>query len=103
MWNRRSKEIPKTTYGITRGLKSNAETRALPRKRRRVMAIDASTPSKTAPMLENSAMIALVSSAPLRSELTRNSWYQWRVNPLSGNVGTCELLNEKIRRITIGA
>ncbi len=48
-------------------------------------------------------MIALVSSAPLRSELVTNSRYQWSVNPLSGNDGTSELLNEKIRRITIGA
>src|SRR5262249_30170216 len=75
----------------------------LPRKRRRVSAIAASTPSTTAPALERAATIALVSSAPFRSEFVRNSWYQWRVKPLSGNDGTSESLNEKIRRITIGA
>ena len=54
-------------------------------------------------MLESAAMIALVSSAARRSELARNSRYQWSVNPLSGNDGISELLNEKITRITIGA
>ena len=57
----------------------------------------------TAPTLDSAAIIALVASAARRSPLTRNSWYQWNVNPLSGNVGTVELLNEKISRITIGA
>src|SRR6266576_899240 len=99
---RSSKEIPKTTYGITRGLRSSAETAALPLTRRRVSATDASTPSTTAPTLEIAAMIALVSSAPLRSPLVRNWWYQWSVNPLSGKDGSSELLNEKISRITIG-
>ena len=54
-------------------------------------------------MLESAAMIALVSSAPLRSAFPANSRYQWKVNPLSGNAGTSALLNEKISRITIGA
>src|ERR687887_1528915 len=102
-WKSRSSEIPKTTYGITSGLRRSAETAALPRKRRRVSPIAASTPRTTAPVLESAAMIALVSSAPLRSELVRNSWYQWKVKPLSGNDGTAESLNEKISRITIGA
>ena len=48
-------------------------------------------------------MIALVHSAPRRSEFPANSRYQWNVKPLSGNDGTSELLNEKIRRIAIGA
>jgi len=47
-------------------------------------------------------MIALVCSAPLRSALVRNWWYQWSVNPLSGNDGSSELLNEKISRSAIG-
>jgi hypothetical protein len=102
-WKRSSSEIPKTTYGITSGLSSSAETTALPRKRRRTSAIDERTPNSTAPRLVRAAMIPLVSSASLRSVLTRNSWYQWSVKPLSGNVGTSELLKEKIRRITIGA
>src|SRR5919204_3415671 len=102
-WKRRSSEIPKTTYGITSGLRRSAETAARPPKRRRVSAIEESTPSTTAPALESAAMIALVSRAPRRSEFVRNWWYQCRVNPLSGNVGTAESLNEKISRITIGA
>ena len=44
-------------------------------------------PSTTAPTLESAATIALVSSALRRSALARNSWYQWSVNPLSGNDG----------------
>ena len=103
VWNRSSKEIPKTTYGMTSGLRSSAETAALPLMRRRVSATDASTPSTTAPTLEIAAMTALVCSAPLRSALLRNWRYQWSVNPLSGNAGSSELLNEKINRITIGA
>src|ERR671935_1292134 len=102
-WKRRSSEIPKTTYGITSGLRRSAETAARTRKRRRVKAIEASTPRTTAPALESAAMIALVSKAPLRSELTRNSWYQCNVKPESGNEGTAESLNEKISKITIGA
>ena len=47
-------------------------------------------------------MIALVCSAALRSALVRNWRYQWSVNPLSGNDGSSELLNEKISRIAIG-
>ena len=54
-------------------------------------------------MLEIAATIALVSSAERRSALTRNWWYQCSVNPLSGNDGSCESLNENITRITIGA
>jgi hypothetical protein len=54
-------------------------------------------------VLDTAATIALVSNAPRRSELTRNSWYQCSVNPDSGKVGTADLLNEKISRITIGA
>src|SRR6266576_713802 len=96
VWKNRSSEIQKTTYGITSGLRSSAETADLPRKRRRVSAIAASKPSTTAPVLDSAAMIPLVSSAALRSELTRNSWYQWRVKPESGNEGTAELLKEKI-------
>src|ERR687888_73263 len=87
-WKRRSSEIPKTPYGITSGLRSSAETAARPRKRRRVSAIAASRPSTTAPALERAATIALVSSAPLRSGVGRNWWYQWRVKPESGNDGT---------------
>ena len=102
VWKRRSSEIPKTTYGITRGLRSNAETAARPLMRRRVSATEARTPSTTAPTLEIAAMIALVCSAALRSPLVRNWWYQWSVNPLSGNDGSSELLNEKISRIAIG-
>ena len=60
-------------------------------------------PSRTAARLESAATIALVASAPLRSALARNWRYQWSVNPLSGNDGSAELLNEKISRITIGA
>src|SRR6185437_16172986 len=37
------------------------------------------------------------------SELARKSRYQLSVKPESGNVGTADLLNEKISRITIGA
>ena len=73
------------------------------RKRRRTSAIEASTPSSTAPMLEIAATTALVSSAERRSALTRNWWYQCSVNPLSGNEGSCESLNEKTTRIAIGA
>jgi hypothetical protein len=57
----------------------------------------------TAPTLESAAMIALVSSAPRRSPFSRNALYQRNVKPVSGNVGTAALLNEKISRITIGA
>jgi len=73
------------------------------RKRRRVNAIEARTPSTTAPALDNAAMIALVSRAPRISELARNARYQWSVKPESGNVGTADLLKEKISRMTIGA
>src|SRR5919198_476355 len=79
---------PNTRYGITIGLRSSAETAAWPWKRRRVSAIAASRPSTTAPALERAATIALVSSAPLRSGVGRNWWYQWRVKPESGNDGT---------------
>ena len=64
VWKSRSSEIPNTTYGITSGLSSSAETGALPLKRRRTSAIEASMPSTTAPTLESAATIALVSSAP---------------------------------------
>ena len=79
------------------------ETAAFPRKRRRVSAIEDSTPSTTAPRLETAATIALFSSAPRSSEFVRNWWYQWSVKPESGNVGTAESLKEKISRMTIGA
>ena len=42
VWKRSSSEIPNTTYGMTSGLRSSAETSALPRNRRRASAIDAS-------------------------------------------------------------
>src|SRR5437667_311687 len=103
VWKSSSSEIPNTTYGITSGLSNSAETADLAGKRRRTSAIEASTPSTTAPTLESAAMTALVSRAPLRSEFERNARYQWNVNPLSGNDGISELLNEKMRRITIGA
>ncbi len=35
--------------------------------------------------------------------IVRNWWYQWSVNPVSGNDGSAESLNEKISKITIGA
>ena len=95
--------MPNTTYGITSGLSRNAERSALPRKRRRASAIDASVPRNTAPMLVSAAMTALVSSDERRSVLSMNSWYQCSVKPLSGNAGTAALLNEKMSRITIGA
>ena len=63
----------------------------------------ASVPSATAPTLERAAIFALVPMALCRAEFVRNSWYQRRVNPLSGNDGSCELLNEKMIRMTIGA
>src|SRR3954469_3147250 len=102
-WKKSSSEIPNTTYGITSGLSSSAEIGDFSRKRRRTSAIEASTPSSTAPMLEIAATTALVSSAESRSALTRNWWYQCSVNPLSGNEGNCESLNENTTRIAIGA
>src|SRR5262249_33722294 len=102
-WKRSSNETPKTTYGITSGLSKSADTALLPRNRRRVSANDASTPRATAPVLDSAATIALVSSAPFRSEFERNSRYQFKVKPESGKLGTADLLNEKISRITIGA
>ena len=54
-WKKSSSEMPKTTYGITSGLSSRAETGDLRRKRRRTSAIEASTPSSTAPTLEIAA------------------------------------------------
>ena len=57
----------------------------------------------TAPMLEIAATTALVPRAERRSALTRNWWYQCSVNPLSGNEGSCESLNENTTRIAIGA
>ena len=57
----------------------------------------------TAPTLESAATAALVFSAPWRSGFVRNWWYQRSVNPLSGNVGKAESLNEKMSRTTIGA
>ena len=53
--------------------------------------------------LEMAATSALVSSDACSSELVRKSWYQCSVKPLSGKVGTDALLNEKTRRIAIGA
>src|SRR3954469_12310826 len=102
-WKKSSSEIPNTTYGITSGLNSSAETGDLRRKLRRTSAIEASTPSSTAPMLEIAATSALVSSAERRSALTRNWWYQCSVNPLRGNDGSAESLKEKTTRIAIGA
>src|SRR5262249_4291665 len=99
-WKRSSNETPKTTYGITSGLSKSADTALLPRNRRRVSANDASTPRATAPVLDSAATIALVSSAPFRSEFERNSRYQFKVKPDSGKLGTADLLNEKISRIT---
>ena len=90
-------------YGITSGLRSSADTAAMPRNRRRVRASDARMPSVTAPMLERTATIALVRSAVWRSESWRNWRYQSSVKPLSGKVGRSESLNEKISRIRIGA
>src|SRR4029077_6890760 len=87
----------------TSGLSRSAEATGLALKRRRTSAIEASTPSRTAPRLESDAMIALVTSAARRSELAMNSRYQWNVKPLSGNDGISELLNEKTMRTTIGA
>src|SRR5262249_23051067 len=74
-----------------------------PRKRPRVSPMEASVPSTTATTLESAATIALVSSAPRRSAFVRNWWYQCSVNPLSGNDGSCESLNENTSRIRIGA
>src|SRR6266536_3747581 len=88
---------------MTSGLRSRAVTGDLPKNRRRASAIEARIPSRTAPMLDSAATSALVSSAALRSEFVRNSRYQWSVNPLRGNDGTCELLKEKTSRIAIGA
>ena len=89
-WKRSRSEIPNTTYGMTSGLRRNAETAALPAKRRRASAIEASVPRTTAAALESAATIALVSSAPSTSGSVRNWWYQVSVNPLSGNVGNTE-------------
>jgi hypothetical protein len=87
VWKRRRSEIPKTTYGMTSGLRRSADTGAFARKLRRTSAIAARTPSSTAPRLESDAMTALVQSAPLRSELPRNWPYQWIVKPLRGKDG----------------
>ncbi len=103
VWKSSNSAIPKTRYGITSGLSKSAETSGLPRNAPRTSASDESTPRMTAPTLVAAAIAALLCSASRRSPLTRNSWYQCSVNPLSGNVGTAELLNEKISRITIGA
>jgi hypothetical protein len=75
----------------------------LPTKRRRARAIEASTPRTTAPALEIAATSALVHSAPLRSGFEANWWYHRVVNPLSGNAGMSESLNEKTSRTAIGA
>ena len=102
-WKSSSSEIPKTTYGITSGLSRSAETGLLPRKACRTSTIEARMPSATAPALDRAAIFALVARAFCRSEFVRNWWYQCSVNPLSGNDGSCELSNEKMSRITIGA
>src|SRR5438552_6847901 len=57
VWKSRSSEIPKTTKGITSGLRRSDVTSALARKRLRATAIDASVPSRTAPTLESAATI----------------------------------------------
>ena len=75
---------------------------AWPRKRR-TSASEASTPRQTAPTLETAATTALVFSAAWRSGFVANCRYHSSVNPQSGNVGSSESLNEKSRRIAIGA
>ena len=75
----------------------------LPRKRRRTSAIDASVPKHDRPdagdrgddrtRLERTDQVGIVT----------NWRYQVSVNPLSGNDGSTESLNEKSSRIAIGA
>ena len=89
--------------GITSGVSRSAVTTPLPRNGRRESAIEARTPSATAMTLENAATIALVLSAACISPFVAKSRYQLSVKPLSGNVGTDALLNEKTSRIAIGA
>jgi hypothetical protein len=88
---------------MTSGLRRSADTGPVPRKRCRTRAIAETIPSRTAPTLESAATIALVFSELFSSEFVRNSRYQCRVKPLSGNVGSEASLKEKISRITIGA
>ena len=102
-WKSSSSEIPKTTYGITSGLSSSAETAGLAQMRLRVSASEARMPRITAPVLENAATIALVCSAPRRSPFEMKSRYQRSVKPESGKLGTGDLLNENTSRIAIGA
>src|SRR6476646_3929140 len=102
-WKSSNMEIPSTTKGITSGVSSRAVTSPFARKLRRAIAMEARIPSETATTLDRAATIALASRADRMLLLWMNSWYQWSVKPLSGNEGTTALLNEKTRRIAIGA
>ena len=102
-WKSSNIAIPSTTKGITSGLSRRAVTSPFPRKPRRASATEARIPSETATTLDRAATIALASRADRMLPLWTNSWYQRSVKPLSGNEGTTALLNEKTRRMAIGA
>ncbi len=102
-WKSRKSESPSTTSGITSGTSRSVVAAPRPRKRLRLMPIEARIPSATAMILVMVATIALVSSAACRSPLWRKAWYQRSVKPLSGKAGMSALLKEKTRRIAIGA
>ena len=104
MWNSSSSEIPKTTYGMTSGLEQQRRDERLaaeapPRERDR--GEDAEHDGAEA--RQHRDQRARLAAPRADRAFVKNWWYQWSVKPLSGNVGTSELLNEKISSTAIGA